>query len=84
MNAFSPGFIVVTGKSKYCTTSFITFLSSFIYLKSMAGAFRIDMFPTFPCGSADLNNEKSKVVVKYLMEEIKLCQEVTPLNKANQ
>ncbi|RIA86894.1 hypothetical protein C1645_828594 [Glomus cerebriforme] len=34
--------------------------------------------------SADLNNEKSKVMVKQLMDELKLHQDVTLLNKANE
>jgi hypothetical protein len=43
-----------------------------------------DVFPPFSCGSADLNNDKSKTVIKHLMAEIKLRQDVTPLNKANE
>src|SRR5256884_9069059 len=41
----------------------------------------IDVFPPFSCGSADLNNDKSKTVIKHLMAEIKLRQDVTPLNR---
>ncbi|GES86143.1 hypothetical protein GLOIN_2v1658885 [Rhizophagus clarus] len=44
----------------------------------------IDVFPPFSCGSADLNSDKSKAVIKHLMAEIKLRQDVTPLNKANE
>ncbi|GBB92721.1 hypothetical protein RclHR1_20480003 [Rhizophagus clarus] len=44
----------------------------------------IDVFPPFSCGSADLNSGNSKVVIKHLMAEIKLRQDVTPLNKANE
>src|SRR3954470_10424849 len=36
----------------------------------------------FSCGSANLNNEESEAVIKHLMAEIKLRQDVTPLNKA--
>ncbi|CAG8718272.1 10614_t:CDS:2 [Funneliformis caledonium] len=32
----------------------------------------IDMYPVFLCGSADLNNEKSRAVVKHLMAELNL------------
>ena len=44
----------------------------------------IDVFPLFSCGSANLNNDKSKAVIEHLMAEIKLRQDVTPLNKANE
>ncbi|CAB4417144.1 unnamed protein product [Rhizophagus irregularis] len=44
----------------------------------------IDVFPPFSCGSADPNNDKSKAVIEHLMAEIKLRQDVTPLNKANE
>ncbi|GBC13590.2 hypothetical protein GLOIN_2v1580557 [Rhizophagus irregularis DAOM 181602=DAOM 197198] len=44
----------------------------------------IDVFPPFSCGSADLNSDESKAVIKHLMAEIKLRQDVTPLNKANE
>jgi hypothetical protein len=44
----------------------------------------IDVFPLFSCGSADLNSDESKAVIKHLMAEIKLRQDVTPLNKANE
>ncbi|PKC60359.1 hypothetical protein RhiirA1_21518 [Rhizophagus irregularis] len=44
----------------------------------------IDMFPPFSCGSADPNNDKSKAVIELVMAEIKLRQDVTPLNKANE
>ncbi|CAG8659539.1 6431_t:CDS:2 [Paraglomus brasilianum] len=44
----------------------------------------IDVFPPFLCGSADLNSDNSKAVIKHLMAEIKLRQNVTPLNKANE
>uniref|UniRef100_U9SM34 Uncharacterized protein n=1 Tax=Rhizophagus irregularis (strain DAOM 181602 / DAOM 197198 / MUCL 43194) TaxID=747089 RepID=U9SM34_RHIID len=42
------------------------------------------MFPPFSCGSADPNNDKSKAVIELVMAEIKLRQDVTPLNKANE
>ncbi|KAF8470096.1 hypothetical protein BDZ91DRAFT_719950 [Kalaharituber pfeilii] len=42
----------------------------------------IDVFPAFSCGSADLNSNKATVAVKHLMAELKLRQEVTPLNEA--
>src|SRR6185369_6543468 len=38
----------------------------------------IDVFPPFLCGSADLNSDNSKAVIKHLMAEIKLRQNVTP------
>jgi hypothetical protein len=41
-------------------------------------------YPVFSCGSTNLNNEESKAVIKYLMAEIKLHQDVTPLNKAKE
>jgi hypothetical protein len=44
----------------------------------------IDVYPVFSCGSANLNNEESKAVIKHLMAEIKLRQDVTPLNKAKE
>jgi hypothetical protein len=44
----------------------------------------IDVFSPFSCSSANLNSDKSKVVIKHLMAEIKLRQDVTPLNKANE
>ena len=44
----------------------------------------IDVFTPFSCGYADLNSDESKAVIKHLMAEIKLCQDVTPLNKANE
>ncbi|GBB85903.1 hypothetical protein RclHR1_12340007 [Rhizophagus clarus] len=34
----------------------------------------IDVFPPFSCGSADLNSDKSKAVIKHLMAEIKLVK----------
>ena len=40
----------------------------------------IDVYPIFPCGSADLNNEKSQAVVKHLLAELKLRQKTTPLD----
>jgi hypothetical protein len=40
------------------------------------------VYPVFHCGSADLRSEESKAVVKHLMAEIKLRQDVTPLDKA--
>ena len=43
----------------------------------------IDVFPIFSCGSTDLNTEKPKVVLKHLMAELKLHQDVTPLNNTN-
>jgi len=43
----------------------------------------IDVFPPFSCGFADLDSDKSKAVIKHLMAEIKLRQDVTPFNKAN-
>ena len=39
----------------------------------------IDMYPVFLCGSADLNNEKSRAVVKHLMAELNLRKKTTPL-----
>ncbi|PKK58377.1 hypothetical protein RhiirC2_857808 [Rhizophagus irregularis] len=42
----------------------------------------IDVYPVFHCGSVDLRSEESKAVVKHLMAEIKLRQDVTPLDKA--
>ncbi|RIA80190.1 hypothetical protein C1645_793069 [Glomus cerebriforme] len=42
----------------------------------------IDVHPVFHCGCVDLGSEKSKVVVKHLMAELKLRQDVTPLDKA--
>ncbi|CAI2190790.1 10445_t:CDS:2, partial [Funneliformis geosporum] len=44
----------------------------------------IDVFSPFSCGSADINSDKSKAMIKHLMAEIKLRQDVTPLNKANE
>ncbi|POG77080.1 hypothetical protein GLOIN_2v1768338 [Rhizophagus irregularis DAOM 181602=DAOM 197198] len=44
----------------------------------------IDVFPVFTCGSTDLNSDKSKTMVEHLMAEIKLRQDVTPLNKENE
>ena len=44
----------------------------------------IDVYPVFSCGSANLINEESKAVIKHLMGEIKLRQDVTPLNKAKE
>ncbi|PKK69749.1 hypothetical protein RhiirC2_489149 [Rhizophagus irregularis] len=40
----------------------------------------IDLYPIFPCGSADLNNEKSQAVVKHLLAELKLRQKTYPLD----
>ena len=45
---------------------------------------QIDVFPPFSCSSADMDNNDSKAVIKHLMTEIKLCQDVTLLNKANE
>ncbi len=42
------------------------------------------MFPPFSCDSVNLNNDKSKAMIKYLMVEIKLHQDVTSLNKVNE
>src|SRR5208282_1124213 len=39
----------------------------------------IDVYPVFHCGCVDLG---SKAVVKHLMAELRLRQEVTPLDKA--
>ncbi|PKK68467.1 hypothetical protein RhiirC2_750151 [Rhizophagus irregularis] len=36
----------------------------------------------FSCGYADLSSEKSKAVVKHLMVELKLRQDVTSLDRA--
>jgi hypothetical protein len=47
----------------------------------------IDVFPVFSCGSAATSPKPldlTKAVVKHLMIEIKLRQDVTPLNKANE
>src|SRR5579859_2056435 len=42
----------------------------------------IDVFPVFLCGSADLDNDKSKAVVKHLMAELNLRKKTTPLTLA--
>jgi len=42
----------------------------------------IDVYSVFSCGSADLNSEKSKAVVKHLMAELNLCKKTTPLTLA--
>jgi len=39
----------------------------------------IDVYPVFSCGSASLNDEKSKAVVKHLMAELELRKKTTPL-----
>ncbi|CAB4416226.1 unnamed protein product [Rhizophagus irregularis] len=41
----------------------------------------IDVYPVFHCGSANLSSEKSEAVIKHLMAELKLRQDVTPLDK---
>ncbi|GBC25494.2 hypothetical protein GLOIN_2v1774909 [Rhizophagus irregularis DAOM 181602=DAOM 197198] len=41
-----------------------------------------DVFPLFSCGSANLSSDKSKAVVKHLIAELKLRQDVTPLDRA--
>ncbi|PKY31926.1 hypothetical protein RhiirB3_449768 [Rhizophagus irregularis] len=43
-----------------------------------------DVFPLFSCGSANLSSDKSKAVVKHLMAELKLRQDVTPLDRAHE
>jgi hypothetical protein len=42
----------------------------------------IDVYPVFRCGCADLSTGKSKAVIKHLMAELKLRQDVTPLDRA--
>ncbi|EXX53544.1 uncharacterized protein OCT59_011977 [Rhizophagus irregularis] len=42
----------------------------------------IDVYPVFHCGSANLSSKKSEDVIKHLMAELKLRQDVTPLDKA--
>src|SRR5262249_31099560 len=42
----------------------------------------IDVYPVFQCGSADLGSEKPKAVINHLMAELKLRQDVTPLDVA--
>ncbi|CAG8736010.1 16410_t:CDS:1, partial [Funneliformis caledonium] len=42
----------------------------------------IDVYPIFHCGSANLSSEKSETVIKHLIAELKLCQDITPLDKA--
>ncbi|PKC60886.1 hypothetical protein RhiirA1_444701 [Rhizophagus irregularis] len=42
----------------------------------------IDVYPVFSCGSADLSSEQPKAVGKHLMAELKLRQDVTPLDRA--
>ena len=39
----------------------------------------INVYPIFRCGSADLNNEKSKAMIKHLMAELDLRKKITPL-----
>jgi hypothetical protein len=39
----------------------------------------IDVFPVFSCGSAELDSEKSKAVVKHLMAELNLRKKTTPI-----
>ncbi|RIA80067.1 hypothetical protein C1645_793302 [Glomus cerebriforme] len=41
----------------------------------------IDVHPIFHCGCIDLGSEKSKIMVKYLIAELKLRQDVIPLDK---
>src|SRR6266542_6153969 len=38
----------------------------------------IDVYPVFHCVSANLSSEKSEAVIKHLMAELKLRQDVTP------
>jgi len=42
----------------------------------------IDVYPVFSCGSADLNSEKSRAMIKHLMAELNLCKKTTPLTLA--
>ncbi|CAG8807688.1 24364_t:CDS:2, partial [Gigaspora rosea] len=37
-------------------------------------------FPVFSCGCVDLKDEKAQIVVRYLMNCLKLLQDITPLD----
>ncbi|CAG8720656.1 6632_t:CDS:2, partial [Gigaspora rosea] len=40
------------------------------------------VFPVFSCGCVDLKDEKAQTVVRYLMNCLKLLQDITPLDMA--